>query len=117
MNRWLTYRQALELSAQVPRGEHGTPVVFWKLRRLALSAESCPQEDDGAAPPDKVFPLLRAYTVFNVGQIDGLPETLCVPGTARWEPEAKGEELLLMSGARSSQGGARAGLDLTNNVR
>ena len=29
VNRWLTNRQALELGAQVRRGEHGTPVVFW----------------------------------------------------------------------------------------
>lgn len=108
VNRWLTYRQALELGAQVRRGEHGTPVVFWKLRRLALTAESCPQEDEAAVLPEKVFPLLRAYTLFNVGQIDGLPATLCAPSTARWEPEAKGEELLLMSGARFRQGGTRA---------
>jgi antirestriction factor ArdC-like protein len=46
VNRWLTYRQALELGGQVRGGEHGTTVVFWKLRRIGVSAESYPQEDE-----------------------------------------------------------------------
>jgi antirestriction protein ArdC len=108
VNRWLTFRQALELGARVRRGEHGTPVVFWKLRQVALSADSYPQEEDASALPEKIYPLLRAYTVFNVAQVEGLPDAVVVPTAARWEPEAKGEELLLMSGARFRQGGARA---------
>jgi antirestriction protein ArdC len=108
INRWLTYRQARELGAQVRAGEHGVTVVFWRLRRLAVSAESYPQEDEAAPLPEKVYPLLRAYTVFNVAQIDGLREEFCEPAAVRWEPEAKGEELLLMSNARFRQGGARA---------
>ena len=33
-NRWLTYRQAAASAAQVRKGEHGTQVVFWKLREV-----------------------------------------------------------------------------------
>ena len=29
LNRWLTYRQALEAGGQVRRGEEGSTVVFW----------------------------------------------------------------------------------------
>src|SRR5262249_54773982 len=28
---WLTYRQAQEIGGHVRKGEHGTPVVFWKV--------------------------------------------------------------------------------------
>ncbi len=33
INRWLTYRQAAELGGQVRRGEQGTTVVFWQLKK------------------------------------------------------------------------------------
>ena len=59
VSRRLTYRQALELGAQVRRGERGSPVVFWQLRRVAATAEVFPQDDDPPAElPDKVYPLL-----------------------------------------------------------
>jgi antirestriction protein ArdC len=107
VNRWLTYRQASELGAQVRRGERGSTVVFWQLRRVAATAESFPDES-AQPPPDNVYPLLRAYTVFNVAQIEGLPVDYATPRVPTWEPEARGEELILMSGARFRQGGTRA---------
>ena len=30
VNRWLTFRQALDLGAHVRKGEQGTPSVFWQ---------------------------------------------------------------------------------------
>jgi antirestriction protein ArdC len=107
VNRWLTYRQASELGAQVRRGERGSTVVFWQLRRIAATAETFPQEGE---PPlaDRVYPLLRAYTVFNVAQIEGLRADYVEARQPTWEPEARGEELLLMSGAHFRQGGTRA---------
>ena len=109
VNRWLTYRHAQELGAQVRKGERGTLVVFWQLRRMGVVAEAYPErEDDQPAPSEKVYPLLRAYTVFNVGQINGLDMQYTQAQAPAWEPEAKAEELLLMSGARFRQGGARA---------
>lgn len=59
---YLTFKQALELGGCVRKGEHGIPVIFWKL----LDGES---EDGG---PCKI-PFARQYTVFNVAQCDGLP--------------------------------------------
>lgn len=107
LNRWLTYRQALEFGGQVRRGETGSTVVFWKLRRLGATADTYPDE----AEPDlheRVIPLLRAFTVFNVAQVDGLPPDLSAPPPPAWEPEARAEELLLMSGAEIRHGGALA---------
>jgi antirestriction protein ArdC len=107
VNRWLTYRQALELGGQVRKGEHGTPVVFWKLRKVAATAETFPDTNPPDLP-DRVYPLLRAYTVFNVAQVDGLDAQSSTTKTVEWPPEARAEELLLMSGATVCHGGSKA---------
>ncbi|MBR1089363.1 DUF1738 domain-containing protein [Bradyrhizobium manausense] len=64
---WMTYRQAKALGSQVRKGEHGATIVYAKSIELA--------EDDPSANEETVrrIPLLRAYTVFNVEQIEGLP--------------------------------------------
>jgi antirestriction protein ArdC len=58
LNRWLTYRQASELGGQVRRGERGTTVVLWRLRKLSATANA--YRDEGE--PDmheRVIPLLQ----------------------------------------------------------
>lgn len=65
--RWLTYKQAQAIGANVRKGEHGSLVVFykqWELRDTNAAGEAV----------TKSVPLLRSFTVFNVAQIDGLPE-------------------------------------------
>jgi len=65
---WLTFKQARDFGGNVKRGEHGTPVIFWKwLEREAADGKR------------ETFPMLRYYTVFNVGQCEGLADKL--PGT------------------------------------
>jgi antirestriction protein ArdC len=64
--RWMTYRQALELGGYVRKGEAGSQVVYAN----CLSMKSV--ETDGSVNQRDVY-LLRAYTVFNTDQIDGLP--------------------------------------------
>ena len=68
---WMTYRQALELDANVRKGEKGTHIVF--TRKLTIKKE----EDEDT------ISMLRSYTVFNVAQIDGLPPTIVTPRTHR----------------------------------
>lgn len=63
---WLTYKQAQELGGQVRKGEKGTPVVRFG------EYES---ESEGVKTRRG---FLRHYTVFNVAQIDGLPEQFMV---------------------------------------
>lgn len=36
---WLTYKQAAEMGGQVRKGEHGSPVVFWKFIHAAQRAQ------------------------------------------------------------------------------
>jgi antirestriction protein ArdC len=53
---------------QVRRGERGTAEYFFK--RLELRDDSRPQDEEETA---RSIPLLRAFTLFHVSQIDGIP--------------------------------------------
>lgn len=64
--RYLTFNQAKAAGANVRKGEHGTKVYFFKQLTVA----------DRASGEDKTIPLLREYTVFNVAQCEGLPDSL-----------------------------------------
>jgi antirestriction protein ArdC len=65
-DRWMTYIQASDLKAQVRKGERGSMVVY---------ADSFKKKDvnDAGDEVEQDIPFLKAYTVFNVEQIDGLP--------------------------------------------
>src|SRR3954466_15000753 len=65
--RFLTFKQALELGGNVRRGEHGTKVYFVK----QLQTHDKSSDDNSAA---SLVSMMREYTVFNVGQCEGLPE-------------------------------------------
>lgn len=63
---WMTYRQAQALGGQVRKDEHGTTIVYAKTIERT--------EDDPTTAEETVerIPLLRAYSVFNADQIEGL---------------------------------------------
>jgi len=65
---WMTYRQAKELGGQVRKGERGAPVVY----ASTFSKTECDEQTGNEEEID--IPFLKAYSVFNVDQIDGLPE-------------------------------------------
>lgn len=63
---WMTFKQALDLGGAVRRGETGSMVIFatrFTKTRTDVSGEEF----------DREIPFLKAYTVFNIAQIDGLP--------------------------------------------
>jgi antirestriction protein ArdC len=64
---WMTFKQAIELNAHVRKGEKGSLVVY---------ANSITKtEDDGSGNEvEREIPFMKGYTVFNVEQIEGLPE-------------------------------------------
>lgn len=104
-NRWLTFQQARSLGACVRKGEHGTPVVFFKPHELGAAAGV-----PGPDPARRVVPLLRMFTVFNAAQVDDLPPTappVVEPCTA-WGASATAERILDESRARIRHGGTRA---------
>ena len=73
---WLTFRQAKRRGGNVRKGEHGTPVIFWKWRD--------PEGGEGGGEDERVIPVLRYYLVFNVEQCDGvfIPVTSLAPQRA-----------------------------------
>ncbi|CDX51849.1 conserved hypothetical protein [Mesorhizobium plurifarium] len=64
---WMTFRQALELGGRVRKGETGSVVVF-------ASRFTRTETDIRGEEIDREIPFLKAYSVFNIAQIDGLPD-------------------------------------------
>jgi antirestriction protein ArdC len=64
---WMTFKQALDLNAHVRTGEKGSLVVY-------ANTFTRTEEDAEGQEIDREIPFLKGYTVFNVEQIQGLPE-------------------------------------------
>jgi antirestriction protein ArdC len=63
---WITYRQAVEMKAQVLKGQHGSTVVFAdRFTKVATDSKGQDVEEE--------IPYLKGYTVFNAEQVEGLP--------------------------------------------
>lgn len=65
---WMTFRQAKELGGHVRKGEKGAPVVYANTLVKTEMDERTGEEEERA------IPFMKGYTVFNVEQIDGLPD-------------------------------------------
>jgi antirestriction protein ArdC len=65
---WMTYRQAGELNAHVRKGEKGSLVVY------ANATTRTEHDDKTGEDVEHEILYLKGYTVFNVEQIEGLPE-------------------------------------------
>src|ERR1700741_1390952 len=66
--RFRTFKQALELGGHVRKGERGTKVYFVKQLEIREDAED--------NSPARLVPMMREYTVFNVDQCEGLPDSV-----------------------------------------
>ena len=65
---WMTFKQALELKAHVRKGEQGSLVVYADKIIRTETDQTTGEESEHA------IPFMKGYTVFNVEQIEGLPE-------------------------------------------
>jgi antirestriction protein ArdC len=102
--RFCSYKQAKDRGWQVRAGEKGTTVFFYK----QLRAEDRDAPNDGEDHTRKI-PLLRAYTVFNAAQIDGIPPY--IPPTleeAPWRRFDAADIIMRNSGVVVRIGGDRA---------
>ncbi len=86
-NRWCSYKQAAERGWQVRKGERGTTVFFFKKLERKDGEGASDLAVDGT---QRFIPMLRAYTVFNGSQIDGIPPVVPpTPLEVSWRrPEA-----------------------------
>jgi antirestriction protein ArdC len=103
--RFLTFKQALEAGGNVRKGEHGTKVYFVKQFRVA------DKNAEGEAE-ERLVPVLREYTVFNVAQCDGLPERIVSGKPQRVRNpdtrDALADEFLVTTGADIREGHGEA---------
>jgi len=65
---WMTFKQALELGGRVRKGEHGSLVVYADTFRKTETDEETGED------VERAIPFMKGYTVFNVEQIEDLPE-------------------------------------------
>jgi antirestriction protein ArdC len=102
---WMTFKQALEFKAHVRKGEQGSLVVYAdKITRTETDA-------DTGEDCERAIPFMKGYTVFNVEQIDGLPERFYAKAEPRGEPVqriALAESFFAATGAAVRHGGNRA---------
>lgn len=76
-NRFVTYNQAKDLGGNVRKGEHGNGIVFVEIKAVEQKDKSGNVElDKDGHPVKRAFFMSRYYTVFNIDQCDGLPESL-----------------------------------------
>ncbi|MEW8524843.1 MAG: zincin-like metallopeptidase domain-containing protein [Candidatus Thiodiazotropha endolucinida] len=64
---WMTFRQAKELGAHIRKGEKGELVVY-------ANTITRTEENGDGEETEHTIPFMKGYTVFNVEQIEGLPE-------------------------------------------
>jgi antirestriction protein ArdC len=100
---WITFRQALALGAHVRKGERGATVVYSnRITRIEPT-------DDGAV--ERSIPFLKAYTVFNVEQVEGLPAHFYATASPTPDPGqriAHAEAFFAATGADVRLGGTSA---------
>jgi antirestriction protein ArdC len=102
---WMTFRQASEMNAHVRKGEKGSLVVF------ANSITRTEHDDKTGEDTEREIPYMKGYTVFNVNQIDGLPEVYYAKANPVLDPIARidrAEKFFAAMNATIKHGGNRA---------
>ena len=99
---FLTYKQAQAKGGQVRKGEHGAQCFFYK--KISITEEKDGQKEE------KLVPMLRTFTVFNVEQCDGVEAPTdgveALPGG--FDPIPFGERVIASSGVTTREKGQRA---------
>jgi antirestriction protein ArdC len=80
---WVTYSQATGLGAHIRQGEKGSLVVF------ANSITRTEHDDATGQVAEREIPYMKGYTVFNVQQIDGLPELYYAKAAPTLDPVSR----------------------------
>lgn len=95
---WATYKQWQAVGANVRKGEHGTKIVFF----------SPVETIDKATGETSSYAMLKSYTVFNAGQVDGYTADSPAPVSGEFEDHSDAEAFIAKTGAIISHGGDKA---------
>lgn len=99
-SRWLTFKQATAAGGTVRKGEHGSRIVYFE----PLAREEVDQATGEIQ--QRTVPMLRAYTVFNAEQCEGL--ALEAPASTGFAGIDAADAWLRASGAVILEGGSKA---------
>jgi antirestriction protein ArdC len=102
---WMTFKQASELDAHIRKGEKGSLVVY------ANAITRTERDDKTGEDVEHEIPYMKGYTVFNVEQIEGLPEVYYAKAAPNPDPVARidhAEKFFAALGASIRHGGNRA---------
>src|SRR5215831_7653032 len=80
---WMTYRQATDLNAHVRKGERGSLVVY------ANAITRTEHDERTGEDIEHEIPYMKGYTVFNVEQIEGLPDHYYTKAAPKLDPVAR----------------------------
>tara|TARA_R110000796_G_scaffold45616_43_gene110483 strand:- start:10174 stop:11076 length:903 start_codon:yes stop_codon:yes gene_type:complete len=101
---WMTFKQAKTFGANVRKGERGNLVVY-------ANTFTKTEEGENGQEEERKIPFMKGYTVFNVEQIEGLPEHYYDKPPAIIEPDQRiehAEAFFGEAGADIRHGGNRA---------
>ena len=101
----MTFQQASDLKANVRKGQRGSLVVYAD-KIIRTETDTATGEE-----AERAIPFMKGYTVFNVEQIDGLPEHFYSQPVLRADPIQRierAESFLQATGATVRHGGAMA---------
>lgn len=102
---WMTFKQAQELGGYVRKGENGSLVVY------ANTLHRTEMDEKSGEEIERDILYMKGYTVFNVEQIEGLPEHYTRPAHIQLDPVqriAAADAFFSATGADISHGGNRA---------
>jgi antirestriction protein ArdC len=102
---WMTFKQALDLGGCVRKGEKGSLTVYADTITRAESGTESGEENQ------RQIHFMKGYTVFNVEQIDGLPDHYYAKPAPRLEPLPRierAETFFAATGLGICHGGSRA---------
>lgn len=105
-NKWLTFKQAADLGAKVRKGEKAVMCCYFEM--VKKKGEATESGDDEAG----FFPLCKPFWLFNVAQIDDLPQAIvdaiAPPVVREFTAIETAERVAVASGAVIRHGGDRA---------
>ena len=110
-NHWMTFKQAKELGGNVIKGMKGETVVY--ANKIIKT-----KTDDNGEEKDYSIPFMKSYTVFNVEQIEGLPEhfyTKPEPITSDIQRDTTLDQFFFNTGAKINHGGNRAYYNISSD--
>jgi antirestriction protein ArdC len=110
---WMTFKQASERDAHIRKGEKGSLVVY------ANSIKRKETDEKTGDEIDREIPFLKGYTVFNVEQIEGLPEVYYAKAAPNPDPVARidhAEKFFAALGATIRHSGNRAFYSISADV-